>query len=61
VYLKIGDVFEYEWVADSDLSSDFIVHGVDVCLVNGHALLCEGARVVNGDVVEFRMRSPIFI
>lgn len=38
-YLEVADVLEDEGVVDVDGFADLVVHGVDVGLVHGHALL----------------------
>jgi hypothetical protein len=50
-HLEIRDVLENEGVADGDLFTDSVVHGVDVRLVDTHALLGERRRVVNRNVM----------
>lgn len=59
--LEAGNVFENERIVDGNLSADLVVHGVDVCLVNGHALLRQGRSVVNGDLVKLRVLAPVLV
>ena len=61
VNLQIDDVLEDERVADRYLSADVLVHGVDVCLVDGHAPLGQLGGVVDGDVVKIGILAPILI
>lgn len=54
-------MFEDKGVVNVDGLADLVVHGVDVGLVNSHALLGQGRGVVDGDVVQLRMVLPILI
>ena len=49
--LEVEDVFEHEGVLGVVLLSNFVVHGVDVCLVRLHAALRQRAGVVDGHPV----------
>ena len=40
---------------------DFLIHRVDKCLVDGHTLLSEAAGIVDGDVMQLRVRRPVLI
>lgn len=60
-YIQIANMLENKWIVDVDLLADFVIHGIDVCLINSHAFLCQRGGVVNGDVVELRMILPVFI
>ena len=51
VYLKIRYVFEDKWITDADLSSYFVVHGVDICLVYCHTLLGQRRGIVYRDIM----------
>ncbi len=44
-------MFEDKWVADGDLFAYFVIHGIDVGLINTHTLLGQRRRVVDGNVV----------
>ena len=59
--LEVADVLEDEGVVDGDLAPDLLVHGVDEGLVDGHALLGQGRRVVYGDLVELGVRGPVLV
>ncbi|RUS76898.1 hypothetical protein EGW08_015337, partial [Elysia chlorotica] len=37
-HLQVYNMFEHKGVAHGDLSADFFVHGIDVSLVDTHAL-----------------------
>lgn len=52
---------EDEGVIDGNLPLDPVVHGVHVRLVDRHALLGERGRVVDRDVLQFRVERPVFI
>ena len=54
-------MLEDEGVVDVDGLADLVVHGVDVCLVHGHALPGQGRGVVDGDVVELRVVLPVLV
>lgn len=54
-------MLEHEGVVDVDGFADLVVHGVDVGLVHGHALLGQRRGVVDGNVVEFRVVLPVLI
>ena len=41
--------------------SDIRVHRVDVGLVYSHTLLCQTRRIVDGDVVQFRVFLPVLV
>jgi hypothetical protein len=56
--LKVGDVLEDEEVVDAGLLAYLLVHGFQVRLVRGHALLAHRGRVVDGDLVELRVQRP---
>lgn len=60
-HLEVTDVLEDEGVVDVDSLADLVVHGIDVGLVNGHALLCQRGGVVDGDVVELRVVLPVLV
>jgi hypothetical protein len=51
-------VSEDEGVVDGYLAADAIVHGVDVRLVDRHALLGERRRVVDWDVLQLGVQRP---
>ena len=59
--LEVADVLEHEGVVHGDLPPDLLVHGIDERLVDGHALLGQRRRVVDRDLVELRVRSPVFV
>lgn len=59
--LEVADVLEDEGVVNVDGLADLVVHGVDVGLVDGHALPGQGRGVVYGDVVELRVVLPVLI
>ena len=59
--LQVGDVLEHKWIVYGDLTTDPLVHGVDEGLVDGHALLGQGRRVVYGDLVELGVRGPVLV
>ena len=54
-------MLEDKRVADGDLFADLVVHGVDVRLVDRHALLGERRGVVDRDVVQLGVVAPILI
>ncbi len=54
-------MLEDEGVVDVDGLADLVVHGVDVSLVDGHALPGQRRGVVDGDVVELRVVLPVLI
>lgn len=60
-HLEVADVLEHEGVVDVDLLADLVVHGVHVGLVHGHALLGQGRRVVDGDVVQLGVVLPVLV
>lgn len=59
--LEIADVLEDEGVVDVDGFADLVVHGIDVGLVDGHALPGQGRGVVDGDVVELGVVLPVLV
>ena len=59
--LEWRDVLEIKWVGGRELCTDAIIHGVDVGLIDGHAAFGEGGGIVDGDVVELGMGSPVLI
>ena len=59
--LQVADVLEDKRVVDVYGLADLIIHGVDVGLVHGHALLGQGRSVVDGDVVELRVVLPVLV
>ena len=61
LYLEIADVLEHEGVVDVDGLADLVVHGVDVRLVHGHALLGQRGRIVDGDVMELGVVLPVLV
>ena len=60
-HLEVADVLEDEGVVDVDGLADLVVHGVDVGLVHGHALLGQRGGVVDGNVMELRVVLPVLI
>lgn len=48
-------------VIDGDLSSNAVVHGVDVRLVDSHTFLGERRCVVDRDVLQLRVKGPVFV
>ena len=60
-HLEVADVFEDKGVVDVDGLADLLVHGVDVGLVDGHALLSQRRGVVDGDVMQLRVLAPILV
>ena len=59
--LEVADVLEDEGVVDVDGLADLVVHGVDVGLVDRHALPGQRRGVVDGDVVQLRVVLPVLI
>lgn len=59
--LEVADVLEDEGIVDGNLPLDATVHGADVRLVDGHALLGERGGVVDGNVVKFGVLRPVFV
>lgn len=59
--LEVADVLEDKGVVNIDSLANFVVHGVDVGLVHGHALLGQGRGVVDRDVMELRMVLPVLV
>lgn len=59
--LEVADVLENERVVDVDGLADLVVHGVDVGLVDRHALPGQRRGVVDGDVVELRVVLPVLV
>lgn len=54
-------MLENKRVADGNLPLDSVVHGVDVRLVDGHALFGQRRGVVDGNVVQLRMLTPVLV
>lgn len=54
-------MLEDEGVVDVDGFADLVVHGVDVGLVDGHALPGQRRGVVDGNVVELRVVLPVLV
>lgn len=54
-------MFKDEGVIDVDLLADFVVHGIDIGLVDSHTFLCQGRGIVDRDVMELGMVLPVFI
>lgn len=59
--LEVADVLEDEGVVDVDCLPDLVVHGVDVGLVDGHALPGQRRGVVDGNVVELWVVLPVLV
>lgn len=59
--LQVADVFEDKGIVDVDGLADLVVHGINVGLVNGHALPCQRRSVVYGNVMELWMVLPVLI
>lgn len=60
-YLQVRDVFKNKGIVDGNLSSNFFIHCIDVRLINCHAFFCQRRRIINRDIVQLRMLTPIFI
>lgn len=54
-------MFKDKGIVDVDLFADFVIHGIDVSLVDSHTFLCKGRGVVDRDVMELRVVLPVFI
>lgn len=54
-------MLEDKGVVNVDGLADFVVHGVHVGLVHGHALLSQGGGIVDRNVMEFRVILPVLI
>lgn len=54
-------MFEDKGVVDVDGLADLIIHGINVGLVNSHALPCQGRSVVYGNVMELWVVLPVLI
>ena len=54
-------MLEHERIGDVDLSLDLIIHGVDVSLIDGHALLRQRGGVINRNVLQLRMHRPVLV
>jgi len=54
-------MLENKWVVDVNLLADFVIHGIDICLINCHTFLCQRGGIVYRDIMEFRMILPVFI
>ena len=50
-YLEIWNVFEDKRVWDGNLPANSLIHGSNVRLINGHALLGEGRSIVDRNIV----------
>lgn len=61
IYLQIWNVFKHERIVDTDLFAYFFVHGINVSLIDGHALFGQRRCVIDRYFVQFRMRRPIFV
>ena len=59
--LEVADVLEDKRVVDVNGLADLVIHGVDVRLVDSHALPGQRRGVVDGDVVELRVVLPVLI
>lgn len=60
-HLQVADVFEDKGIVDVDGLADLVIHGINVGLVNGHALPCQRRSVVYGNVMELWMVLPVLI
>lgn len=60
-HLEVADVLEDEGVVDVNGLADLVVHSVDVGLVDGHALLGQRRRVVDGNVMELWVVLPVLV
>eukprot|EP00126_Sphaerothecum_destruens_P008623 Sdes_comp20282_c0_seq2m13849 len=58
---QVGNVLEHKGVGDGKLAPDFLVHHVHIRLVDGDALFRQRGRIVDGDIVQFRMLLPVFV
>lgn len=54
-------MLENKGIVDVDLLADFVIHGIDICLINCHALLGQRGGIVNRNIVEFWVILPVFI
>jgi len=54
-------MLEDKRVADCDLFTDPVIHSIDVCLVNRHTLLGERWRIVDRDVVQLGVITPVLV
>ena len=54
-------MFEHKRVAHGDLSADLLVHGIDVSLVDTHALLGKLWGIVDGDIMKLWVIAPVLI
>jgi len=60
-YLQIRNVPKHKWIIDCYLPSNLIIHSIHIGLIHSHALLCQGRGIVDGNVMQFWMLTPILI
>ena len=54
-------MFEYKWVSNVDLFPDAVIHGIDVGLVDAHTFLGKRRSIVDWDVMELWVVTPVLI
>ena len=59
--LEVGNVLELERIPVRDFALNFLIHGINIRLVNSHAALGKGRSVVDGDIVQLWMSAPILV
>jgi len=60
-YLQVGNVSKHKWIVDRNLTPNLIIHGIHIGLIHSHTLLCQRRCIVDGNVVQFWVLTPIFI
>lgn len=60
-YLKVWDVFKDKGIADWYLLLNLVIHGLYICLVDTHTLLCQRRCIINWNILNLWMIWPEFI
>lgn len=60
-YLEVRNVPEHKWIIDCNLSSNLIIHSIHIGLIHSHALLCQRRCIIDWNVMQFWMLTPILI